>query len=306
MEKANRDNTVIIMAATGGFSYDGFCSEGYQVFSAYRPVSIAGRILREICFSTPFLPKTTWYNKAILQVEPLYIIVRDAIITKAYLKWLQRQFPNAQINFMYENMVGNARHLYPNQIPNGIRVWTYDSYDSNKYGLRLKKTSAYFPHFVKTPQKKQYDLLFIGRDKGRGENLLALERKLNACEVRTKFVITADGKYAKKKPYYEKKVPYETITEWLAQSRAVLNVTMENQRGITLRDLESLFNRIKLVTTNDAIVQADFYNKNNVFVLREDNWDKLPDFLNGQYDESVKIDDDLHSVDAMIQEMTVS
>lgn len=302
--KANVDNTAIIMASSGGYSYDGFVSEGYKVYCAYKRIAISLRFLRELWFRIPLLPKELWFDSEILNMNPQYIIIRDAIITRDYLKWLQKRFPDAQINFLYENMVDKARHVYPDKIPKGIRIWTYDGYDSKKYGIDLKKTSCYFPVYVDEKGKKKYDLLFVGRDKGRGEMLLNLKKYLEDHGFTTKFVITADGRFSRKKKYYHKEVPYQQIARWISESRSILNVAMENQEGITVRDLECLFNKVKLITTNKYIIKAEFYNEKNVYILNENNWAGLLEFLKSEYDDTRKIDLDQYSAEKMIAEIT--
>lgn len=302
--KADKNNTAIIMAATGGYSFEGFLSEGYKVFSSYRGSNnLILRILREICFRVFFFPKSIWYNKDILDFKPQYIIIRDSIITKNYLLWLIKMLPNTQINFLYENMVGKANHLFPSQIPDKVRVWTYDEYDSSKYGIRLKKTSSYFPQYVKKSDHKIYDVLFVGKDKGRGEMLLQLEDYLKSKGLKTKFLITPDGRFSRKKKYYSKEVSYDQISKWVSESKSVINITMKNQKGMTVRDLECIFNKVKLITNNNNIINFDFYSPENVFILNDENWDELPQFILEKYDDtSINLDD--YSTKRMVEEIT--
>jgi hypothetical protein len=53
----------------------------------------------------------------------------------------QKKFPSAQINYIYANMIGKARHIFPNKIPDTIRVWTYEIHDSKKYKINLYSNS---------------------------------------------------------------------------------------------------------------------------------------------------------------------
>lgn len=303
-QKADRSNTVFIMATDKEYDYNGLISQGYTVCCAYKKICLFTRLLREVCFRIPLLPKSIWYENDILKHMPEYIIIRESIITRKYLLWLQRKFPDAQINFMYCNMIGKARHIFPKDVPNGISVWTYDRYDSQKYNIKLTQVSAYFPSYVRNNKQIKYDVLFVGRDKGRGEMLLRLEDYLKSQGLVTKFVIVANGKFSKKKSYYQEEVVYEQIVQWVAQSRSVLNVALENQHGITVRDLECLFNKKKLITTNKHITKAKFYNPNNIFVLREDNWGELPVFIRNYYDDSGSVNWDDYSVEAMLREIT--
>ena len=303
-EAATTENTAIIMAAESGYAFEGFSSSNYKVFCSYKHIGIILRCLRELWFKIGFLTQTPWYDKRILNYNPQYIIIRDAIITRKYLLWLQKQFPEAQINFMYENMVGKAKHLRPNEVPDGIRVWTYDKNDSIKYGIRLKQSMPYFSNFIVPKENPLYDVLFVGRDKGRGDWLHEFDLFLQDRGYKTKFVITKDSIYSKRKNYYQSEVPYSTIAEWISHAKCIINVGMDNQYGVTIRDLECLFNRIKMITTNAHIKEVYFYNPNNIFVLSKSNWDEVPMFLEKEYDNSVVIDQKLHSVQMMISEMT--
>lgn len=280
---ANKSNTVFIYPVKC-FDYDGYVNDKCNYVLSYRAgFGFFTRILREICFRLPFLPKKIWYNKEVLKYKVQYFIVTDVLITGHYLKWLHLHFPNAQINYNYSNMVGKSRHILPENLPEYVRGWTYDSYDSRKYNLRLRKNVNYFEYFVKPKKQIKYDLLFVGADKGRGEFLLNLEQKLCNLGLKVYFHITADGRFSKRKKYYQKSVSYSQITEWIAESKAILNVGMEHQEGYTVRDFESIFNNVKLVTTNKNIINAPFYQKENFFVLGTRPLNEIVAFLNSPY-----------------------
>ncbi len=279
MNDWNKENVAIIMAGEG-FQYAGFIGDGFKVFHPYKTRSLFMRILRELCFRLPLLPKTLWYKTDVLKEDLKYIVLIDVLITSHYIKWIQQHFPEAQINYVYDNMVGRARNLYPDQIPDGVRLWTYDDNDAQKYKIKLYKHHMYFPSYVKPKQQPEYDVFFIGRDKGRGEMLLELQHRFEAQGLRTKFVITKDGRFSSNKPYYRPEISYEEVREHLTKSKAVLNVILKGQTGITVRDLESVFFGIKLITTNPHIRDFDFYCPENMFILEEDNIDMVRDFLN--------------------------
>ena len=304
MGKANRENILIIMAAAGGFPFDGYVAEGYHTVTAYKPVNSLMRIVREICFRLPLLPKTVWYNPAVKQFPAEYLFVRDAIITREYLLWLRKLFPKAQINFSYENMVGKARHLMPDQIPDGVRAWTYDPYDSERYGIRLKTVIPYYLSYVKKKKAPRFDLLFVGRDKNRGDELKKLEAFLRSKGLRTRFLITADGRFSRRKPYYHAPVPYDKITDWVAESRALLNVGMKNQKGVTMRDIESYFNQVRLVTTNRNIADTELYDEKNTFFLEEENWEELAEFLKQDFVVSHEVTWQDHRIEDALREIT--
>lgn len=201
-------------------------------------------------------------------------------------------------------MVGKCSHLKPAQIPNYVKKWTYDGYDSEEYNIKLYSSYPYFKKYIRPHESNKYDVLFVGRDKGRGEYLINLENELNKLGLRTKFIITKSDRLSKKKSYYHKELTYEDICELISQSKAVLNVIMENQQGITLRDLEYVYQDVKLITTNPSIRDTPIYHPNNVFILSDRDIKDLPDFLNlPMYKLSAKILNS-HTLDSFISEIT--
>lgn len=274
----NKSNLIFITTDLK-LEYEGWTREGFKVLSPYKDVNLLFRIIREVYFRIPFLSQVIWYNKSILKFQPKFLIISDPLITSKYLKWLHRKFPYAQINFCYNNMVGKARHIKPSEIPAYIRIWTYDSHDSKAYSIRLRHIFPYHSCYIKPKKQAKYDVLFVGKDKGRSEFLLALEKDLISLGLRTKFIITADGRFSRKKAFHQKTITYSEITELVSESKAVLNISMENQEGITMRDLESFFNNIKLITTNKNIINTDFYIPGNVFIFGEDDINNVADFI---------------------------
>ena len=95
MTKWNTDNTIYIMAPTG---YARKCIEekGIRVCSPYHGDSGIIRLLREVCFRIPLLPKTIWYNKCVFEKRYEYLNVLDINITRHYLLWIKKHFPDAQ------------------------------------------------------------------------------------------------------------------------------------------------------------------------------------------------------------------
>ena len=304
MTEVNKDNVIIIKAGGKSFPYNGIVKEGYNMETPYYEKGIISRILREICFRIPFLPKKIWFNKKICNYDIQYVLIWDPLITVDFLLWISEKFPQAQLNFCYDNLVGKARHLLPNQIPLNYKIWSYDKNDCEKYNLHLTPTT-YCTAYLKPKKETKYDVLFVGRDKGRASFLLDFEQKMKDLGLRTCFVITKDGRFSKQKSFYEKEISYEEIIDLITQSRSILNVALPGQVGITVRDLESLFMGVKLLTTNKYIKNADFYHKDNIFIIDEDySPNKILDFINRPYVEISKEVKNKHVFSYFIQKVT--
>ena len=81
-------------------------------------------------------------------------------------------------------------------------------------------------------------------------------------------------------------IPLEAsrVASIFSHSKAVLDVTHEMQTGLTIRTIETLAMKKKLITTNQEINKYDFYHPNNIFILKE-NYDEIYDFLKLPYYE---------------------
>lgn len=292
MKKELKQNVLFIQAGDG-FIPDGIRGEGFLVEKPYYEKGLFLRLVREAWFRAHLPFKELFYNKRVLAFEGEYLFVRDPQITRAYLQWLQKQ-RKWKLFFIYDNMVGRARHIYPNQIPEGIDVWTYDRSDSEKYGIKLNDRMSYYVSFCKEKQEPEYDVLYVGRDKGRGEFLYALEKALNEAGLRTFFRVVGDTRFEKKKDKrYGPEMSYDEICELIARSKAILNVILPGQEGMTVRDSEAICNNVKLITTNATIVDRPIYRSSNMLVIQGIEVDRIKEFLEVPYEpygENVKED----------------
>ena len=69
---------------------------------------------------------------------------------------------------------------------------------------------------------------------------------------------------------YKSKTP-EEIARIINSSRAVLDIQHPRQTGLTMRTIEMIGMRKKIITTNKSIVKYDFYNPNNIMVIDRNN-----------------------------------
>lgn len=293
---------VLFVTAETGYVKRGLEMEGYGVIHPYRFKTLFGRVLFEVVVKLKFSQKFM-FNKRIKGFEGKYVIVQDSIITRQFLEWLKKIHSDKQLFFSYGNMVGKAHHLMPSEIPCGIEVWTYDEFDSKKYNIKLCKCGGYFTAFIGKKTEKKYDVMYVGKDKGRAEYIMSLKKQFEDLGLTTKFLIMRSTRISKKKSFYSNEIPYEEIIKIVNESRAILNISLPDQKGATMRDFESIFNEVKLITTNENITSFDFYNEHNVWILNKKNMDGLPDFIEEPFE---KVADNIlknYSIDAYVGEI---
>ncbi|MDD4157629.1 MAG: hypothetical protein PHY08_13770 [Candidatus Cloacimonetes bacterium] len=296
-------HSVFFISARKGYAKEGLLAEGYDVINPYRDKTLIGRIIREIWFQCGFSEKI-WYTR--IKKSFKYIIVQDPLVTKTYLKWLVNSQPTSIIHFIYGNQIGRAKHVKPKDIPKEINTWTFDQNDSKKYGINLHSSGGYSKSYIGKKNHILFDVFYVGADKGRGEFICDLERKMRQLGLKTKFIITADKKIARKKRYYSRPIPYSKVIEYNNSSKAILNIVLPNQIGATMRDFESIFNSIKLITNNNNIKNYDFYRAENVFILGERNLSELIDFLKTPFKPIEQVNLEKYTISALVDEIISS
>ena len=80
-------------------------------------------------------------------------------------------------------------------------------------------------------------------------------------------------------------LPFEKLYNIYANSRCVIDVENRGQHGLTMRSIEILGLKRKFITTNEDIVNYDFYNPRNILVIKRDDPQLDMDFFYTPYEE---------------------
>lgn len=165
------------------------------------------------------------------------------------------------------------------------KLYSYSKYDAQKYNL------IYYPMFIKSNKfnekktKKEYDILNIGT---LHENRIKMFNILNTTSLKIKNYIVIDNlkiylKYLflknKKYKIEKKALPYNVYIELIKKSKAILDLPVKNQKGLTTRVLEGLSNGTKVITFNSHIEEYEFYNNENILILNKIDEEKIKKFL---------------------------
>ena len=246
--------------------------------------NIGLRILRRIIIPIPGLDSFFFgdWNKNLNEYTK--IIINDAMFNNNILKYISKKNAVASKYVYYTNAVRNSR-IKPNNIPKDWRVYTFDISDSKEFDIEYSP-EYYTEHQENIKYDLKYDVCYVGADKTnvRLKNLLDIKEVLRKNKVQNFFHIF---RVLKKYNKYELQettnmfLKYEDIQRIILESKCILELQMEGQSGCTLRTLESMFLNRKLITNNKDIVNYDFYNPNNIFVIEnaDDFKDRFNDIL---------------------------
>ncbi|MCA5918297.1 hypothetical protein LES60_05735 [Pectobacterium brasiliense] len=75
----------------------------------------------------------------------------------------------------------------------------------------------------------------------------------------------------------------EHVLDIIRKSKCIVDIPHSAQRGLTMRTIEMLGAGKKIITTNEHIKNYDFFLKDNVYVLSDENNDELKGFLSKDY-----------------------
>ena len=192
--------------------------------------------------------------------EDVQFIVFDACRPYHRLKKKLKKAKNQAIIY-YWNPVSKKDKI--DELKRNFTVFSYSTYDSKNYNLLYNPT--FFIDFpLDLNQPAEYDGVFIGRNKGR------LIEKVFALLDNPYFYVVKDGvESSEVLSLKTNNIEYSDYLQVLARSKSVIEILYADNADYTLRTMEALFYQRKLITNNRLIVTAEFYNKNNIYVLDE-------------------------------------
>ena len=252
---------------------DLFAASGVNSVTLYRNIAVRF-IHRKLRF---YAPKSLVYSIPKPLENDNKIIVFDTFVTPKYLQWLCSQYPDKRILLWYWNPAPDNRFF--DLFPRRVEIWSYSPEDCMKYGFRYN-TQFFFdclasesgkpsdPHMPDTINKHPL-VLFLGRDKGRKKDILEIRSVLEQNGADTEFYFL-QGR-TKEALFRRTVIPYKEAAEKARNCDVILDYSLSATTGLTLRPLEALFFRKKLITNNKDIAQYDFYRKENIYILGEEN-----------------------------------
>ncbi len=134
----------------------------------------------------------------------------------------------------------------------------------------------FYPRDYYEPYTPKYQdrLFFLGADKGRVPYLHALKSVLEAGGLTCEICVLTDRKDREYRNAYsdilaENGLSYPAYLEKIRHCGVLLDVNQAGQEALTMRVMESIYLSKKLITNNRDIVNYDFYDEDNIYLLPE-------------------------------------
>lgn len=215
------------------------------------------------------------------------VIVFDRNLGWSIIPYLKKKNGNRIIAW-YWNIV---KKPFPKKYLKYCEVWSFDEEDCKKYGYR-KNVQFYFKNIMLNAHDIEYDAIFVGKDKNRYDILKKMNSEMQKQGLNTCILIIKDNtSYDNTNELYAKEMSYVQILDLIARSKCIIDVQQDGQTGITIRVLEALFFKKKLITTDKLIHKKNCLDKKNIYIWG-DECKNVMQFINEPYcDDSLNTEE---------------
>lgn len=247
-------------------------------------------------------------KKATKEKYDYFIVIRGSILTLEFLDEVKKNLLKDDSKTIYYTWDALEYTEHKGAIANWFdKKLSFDTEDVKKYkGYELLPLFYIHEYDIEKHIKTEeiYDVCCIASfDKHRYEKLKSLVDHNDNLSYYIKLYIDPsiyDAKLMIDGEYFKNIEEEYLITEMLSteevldicmQSKALFDITHQEQSGLSIRITEALGLKKKIITDNPHIVEYDFYNDNDCWVVGEDL--KLPD--NKWFDQEYSIEEGIRS-----------
>ncbi|MGL4865772.1 MAG: hypothetical protein ACRC4T_21965 [Cetobacterium sp.] len=277
-----------------------------------------GKILRNFFPKIFNRRKERYFNNIKKKNYDIIFIIRGEYLNKKIIVNLKLNNPRAKL-IMYQwdslNSLPNLNeciHLFD-------KVYSFDrkDCDENKHFIfkPLFYTSEYSENIEK--QKIKYKYIFIGsHHSDRFELLSKIKKSLKIKEDESmfylyrplvsflyyKYVLKKGIGNAKIKDIKIKPLSIEKVAQYIKSSEIIIDCQHPQQTGLTMRTIEALGAKKKIITTNTNLYYYDFYNPNNIFIIDRNKDIFIPQsFSEGRYEDIPEKIYEKYSLDSWVK-----
>jgi hypothetical protein len=278
------NNKVLILCNTSVFPANLFAKRGVDLYAFYpdklnvflklcRRATLSLGVLRKIFWYGPWFNKLQNYERIIIfAINGIQPIVND--ISFALRTGVK------PIVFFWDPVFRVKECLnYP------LAKWSFDIGDCQMYQMSFNST-FYFKEIVNVDVGDNLainnDIYFTGLIKGRANLIQDLENQFQSLGIKSNFILIEDGS--------KSRTTFLQNLKNINQTSAILDVVQDGQCGLTVRVMESIFWKKKLVTNNKNIIHEKFYDPTWIFILGLDKLENLKHFINSRHDISRQIE----------------
>lgn len=246
-----------------------------------------------------------YYNKILGKIsnntyDYVYFYKGEAV-SEDTIKQLRALNPYAHFVLYFCDSIEN-NHCAQRIIQYFDKCYTFDKYDSLTYNISFLPLfySPYYANIASSKVEKKYDFLFVGTvhsDRYNFVSKIVSQFREMGKKAFTYYYFpnkilyykmcfqNAMVRKAPKDEFHFLTIPPDEMTRLMQESKIVVDIQHPKQTGLTMRTIETLGAKRKLITTNKEVVNYDFYDPQNILVVDRQNPVISELFINTPYKE---------------------
>jgi hypothetical protein len=214
------------------------------------------------------------------------LVIKGEALSPEMIQRMRAAFPSARFILYFWDSYQNMPADTPQKVPLFDRAFSFDPVDTAADPRLAYRPLFYLNEYAQLPDSPtdDIDLLFIGtahtdryavlnRLKAALPSTVRFERVLyfpSEWLYRSRKLTDAAFRSAHKNEFVFKSLSKDEVMALIARARIVVDIERPVQTGYTMRTLEMLGGRRKLITTNPKITEAAFFHPDNhLYIDRE-------------------------------------
>ena len=191
-----------------------------------------------------------------------------------FISHLRRTYPNCKIVMFFQDLVRKSKYECPERIKEQFDlVLSFDQDDCKNYGFEYYPLVYSAVSVQDDPDLKESDIYFVGKAKDRFSDIIRVFTKCYNAGLRCDFNIVGvpeEQQVYKDKINYCSQMPYKQNLCHIKKTRCMLEIMQGGGSGYTLRYCEMIAMGKPMITNNQQIVNAEFFNPRYISVFTED------------------------------------
>ncbi len=164
------------------------------------------------------------------------------------------------------------------------KIYSFEKNDASNYNFNFI-TNYIYKEQNKGFTKKEFSVFNVSAFDKRIKLIEKIALKLDVIAPNYKIISVGKATFNSSSniAFTNDRIKLNDAEKYINNSIALLDINREGQQGLSFRVFESLGYKKKLITTNEDIINYDFYNKNNILVINKNDI-KIPvDFFKTPY-----------------------
>lgn len=273
---SKKEKKILVVYDSISFFMPYMQSEKVDTVRLYKKKGLLLTIIKKVFLYFGWFSKL-WYEDWVNSVQQYDKVIFFASKDYVILRFIKNK--GLRIIFWYWNPAFRMG-IPKNELYNLTEIWSFDPEDCKTFDLKFN-TTFYFKDIFLPKNNIVYDTIFLGINKSRRLYLNKLELLLNKNGVSSFFYIIPDKN--ENAIYPLKPMPYKEYLIYVSKTKALIDISPVGQTGLTVRVMESIFFKKKLITDDKTMKLQPFYKRENIFILEEDNEIQLKSFIDSPY-----------------------